>query len=76
MIEKKIKASDLWLLFGFSLFMHLVFSAVTVIPNSPAQVVNNILFAGSAFAALVSFIAAIYFSWFRKKNEKMNRDED
>ena len=75
MNEKRIRASDLWLIFGVFLILHLISSAISVVPNSAADTFISIFVPISAVIVLLSFVAAIYLSVSKRKRKPENGND-
>jgi hypothetical protein len=73
MNEKRMRASDLWLIFGVFLILHLMASAISVVPNSAADTFVSIFLPVTALIVLISFAAAIYASVSNRKVKSKNR---
>jgi hypothetical protein len=76
MIEMKIKVSDMWLIFGFSFFIHLISPAISVVPDSPADTFNSILYPTTALISLLSLILAIYLSVVKRRSKSASKIEE
>jgi hypothetical protein len=58
--KPKNKMYPFWLLFLFCLLIYLASSAISVVPNSPAEKVNNIICPGFLVLSIISCILAIW----------------